>query len=359
MSPQSVQARLAALAEKTRAVIVGDFEEESPATVLWELVPRVREILRDTASLFERVSELYEPEEDLEDYESSGAFYRLVDRLVKVEMASQQIADLAFMGTFELRGTLRRFDQLEEQVSGSADESSSEAVLDEAVSLCFRGKRKILKVVTALENAAAKEAGLEPRLDFLSELNAALEIRRAYTKMRRAVLEDGEPSAEAVGTRLHRACTAMARLRGRDAYWRMRYGDRRGLRDLQRRVLEWTRVAGENGYRDGLRLWQDVSAWVQLLREINRRAELQEHDREVVDEAYAELCFSDPPWDRISEDLWHRLATLYGCDDTIDDLVERGERSAPEAWREPLERLRAKFRTRPEAVAASAGLAAS
>lgn len=340
-----MQDELVDLARRARDTDIRRLEDEDldSTSLLEVVVPQIRDALHDTMDLLGQLSNLFEPDEEPSGPDDSGAFYRLVDDLVEVEAANEQLADLAFMGAVELRGTLEPFEKIEERVETLKAEADEITCRGELLSLCFRGRRKIIKITTAMENTLAHETGIEARLDFVTELQSALKIRYAYAKMRHAVLGSSEPKdSETLRARLVTACTAIANLRGRDAYWCMRYHDRIQLRHLQERLVEWSRPSREVEPEEGLHLWQDIVAFTRLLDEVNRRAELQEHDRKVVEKVRGWLESSSSSPDRIPEDFHPDLISLYGCDEEIELLLE--ERCfRTKAWRRPLDRLRSKF----------------
>ena len=54
------------------------------------------------------------------------------------------------------------------------------------------------------------------------------------------------------------------------------------LGELQERILEWLRPEQRSDEIAGARLWSDVVAFVEMLRQVNRRQELLAHDAHLV-----------------------------------------------------------------------------
>jgi hypothetical protein len=122
---------------------------------------------------------------------------------------------------------------------------------------------------------------------------------------------------------------------GWEVYPNLRVSDRLHLRELQRRILDWLR--GPSDPAVGLRVWQDLEAFLQLLSLINRRQELIDHDHQIVIAASASVCTCTEP--SLPESTMQLLARLEGLDDDIDVLLASPERSEPARWRTTLERF--------------------
>jgi len=122
---------------------------------------------------------------------------------------------------------------------------------------------------------------------------------------------------------------------GWEVYPSLRVRDRLHLRELQRRILDWLRSANDPAM--GLRVWQDLEAFIRMLSQINRRQELIEHDTQVVAAVSASIATCSEP--ALPEATIELLARLEGLDDDLDALLASPERSSPERWRAMFERL--------------------
>lgn len=241
--------------------------------------------------------------------------------------ALQAIDDIAFVARMELR-------QRRARLAALGPDHSRIDILSE----CERALRGVRKSLSALDQAIADAWRVPRRLDYRPELETSLRVRRCYAKFRNQILGDGEPGREDVYSRLRAAGTAIAMLVGRDIYPELRIRDRLQIRELQARILTWLED-GTSDLHAGLNVFQDLAAFVGMLREINNRQELMTHDAEAV----AELCEAlerereDAP---IPDTLYPRLESLRGLDDEIDGLLDRPSPHDRSAWRPPLERLR-------------------
>ncbi|MEL7061889.1 MAG: hypothetical protein AAGN46_17820 [Acidobacteriota bacterium] len=174
------------------------------------------------------------------------------------------------------------------------------------------------RAAAALENHYCAEMGLERELSIASGTEAALAIRRGYGKFRRSI--NSSSTGDAVEARLRRGATAIARLIGSNIFLELRAHDRQILMSLQKRIRKW--FASDRQSEDGQRLVQDLVGFGMLLREINRRAELVEHDARLLPELQS-LVAQSPADAQPLEDsfLLGRLRRLAGASDSIDRLL--------------------------------------
>lgn len=189
--------------------------------------------------------------------------------------------------------------------------------------------------MTSIDVALARAGFGEAMLDFASELEVSLRVRRVCAKLRRRVLAGGDPTPDSLCARLRSAGTAIAMLVGWEVYPCLRVRDRLQLRDIQRRILDWLRH--DKDATAGLRLWQDLVSFMQMLSQVNRRQELVAHDRRVIREAYARVTESAS--EALAAETLALLAPLEGLDDEIDALIASADRDRRGAWSSPLERL--------------------
>lgn len=342
MAVNSDQGRLAelhdaivALAQRVEAIDIREVESHSPAVLAGELAPVVIDVLRDAQHV---VSEVLRTCERLSRNESTGIaseppppyvpFEHALD--VAVDRTSspsfEAIGDIGFLASLELRQRLERLERVRE--------GNHWAIVYE----CDSALRGVRKAMMALDQGLARKHGAEPRLDYASEIEIAISVRRTYAKLRARVRSVGEPQGETFYVQLRSIGTALAVVVGGRGYPDLRIRDRMQLRELQRRLIDWFR--SDRGMVSGHRLWQDLNGFVEMLAGVTRRQELKEHDVRVVDAALAvvdvEGTGSIPPETLAS------LEALHGLDDEVDALLRaRGpERGDARAWRAPLARLK-------------------
>jgi hypothetical protein len=127
---------------------------------------------------------------------------------------------------------------------------------------------------------------------------------------------------------------------GQDIFSAMRIGDRSRFRSLQERLVAWLGGADGHDSDSGLRLWQDIHSFTILLRGINLRSEIQEHDKELVATSLAELRTSLDSEQPPAPQLLRQLSHLSGRDDEIDALLSRPQGGSAEVWARILQRLK-------------------
>jgi hypothetical protein len=228
------------------------------------------------------------------------------------------VGDIAFCAQLELRQRLHRL----REVTTSRD---AVALLGE----CDSALRRLFKGLCAIESALARKVGSEPLLDFTSELERSLRVRRCYARFTRKILELPPPTPETIVARLRAVGTAIAMLVGQDVYAELRMSDRLQLRLLQRRVLAWLRGAETRDAAGGLELFSDVTTFLDMLKQVNRRQELVEHDAALAGELLGSLGPGAP---EVPQALLARLGALAGRDASIDGLLGSGQASDAAAW---------------------------
>lgn len=178
--------------------------------------------------------------------------------------------------------------------------------------------RKLGRVFTAvLESARLLEdklPDLEKRRK--NDLDCGLAVRRVYSTFRRALRRPIDTTPESVAMALRYSGFALVTLFATPEFEKARVSDRKLLRHLQRRILAWARSAQETA--SGRELLEDAFTSADLLRGINHRQELQEHDRILLRELAKEAGDLD----------LHRLLPLLGLDDKLDGFIERSERTS-------------------------------
>ncbi len=330
---------ITSLARRVLDVDVRAYESMPPERLASELQPIVSELLDAANTLVGDVLRTYETEggadPDVRDSLLPSPyvpFEQAIDAAMDAQSASslQAVGDIAFLAHLELRQRAERLERVTACKNALAIIGESDSAL-----------RRIRKALTSIDVAMARAGLAPPSLDFTSELEVSLRVRRACAKLRSRVLAGGgDPTPETLHARLRSAGTAIAMLVGWDVYPSLRVRDRLQLRDVQRRILEWLRQ--DRDAVEGMRLWQDLIGFVRMLSQVNRRQELVEHDTRVVHEARARLSALDDK--EMPADLRAMLASLEGLDEEIDALLASRDPVMPAAFRPPLDRLAAQQR---------------
>jgi hypothetical protein len=247
--------------------------------------------------------------------------------------------DVAFIAHVELRQRLVRLASL------SANDSASMVIAE-----CDSALRRVGKALCAVDHAVAAATGGQACLEYLSDLELSLRVRRAYATFRARVLARAaafpdDARTEDVHARVIATGHEIANLVGLPVYPLLRMSDRLQLRSLQNKTVAWLRLRNESAREDwttsGLRLWQDISATLLMFGQVNRRQELVSHDKSIILHVLSSLrssSSSSSPPTSFTEDLWRDAVSLEGRDAEIDALIAKGERT-PTSWQAVLERL--------------------
>lgn len=323
-----------ALAERVQAVDIRAYESMPPERLAAELQPIVAQLLSIATGLVAEILAAYEgvaeePAPKGEPIEALASpylpFEQAIDAAIGAQTgaSAQAVGDIAFLAQLELR---QRAERLERVTACK----STIAIVGE----CDSALRRIRKVLTSIDVALARAGLADKTLDFESEVEVSLRVRRACAKLRKRVLAGGDPTASTLYARLRGAGTAIAMLVGWEVYPSVRVRDRLQLRDLQRRILDWLREGRDEVA--GMRLWQDLVGFIRMLSQVNRRQELVDHDSRIVRAARGQLAAGA---EIVPSELLVSLATLEGLDDEIDALLTSEARSSAEAWRSALSRV--------------------
>lgn len=327
------QDRITSLAKRVLDIDVRAYESMPPEGLASELQPVVSELLASANGVLAEVLQTYEAEHEARSGRDGAVglaspyvpFEQAIDAAIGAQSTSSldAIGDIAFLAHLELR-------QRAERLRHVTACRSAIAIVGE----CDSALRRIKKALTSIDVALARAGLVQPSLDFASELEVSLRVRRACAKLRARVVAGGEPTPETLQVRLRGAGTAIAMLVGWEIYPSLRVRDRLQLRELQRRILDWLRQ--ERDVEDGLRLWQDLVGFVRMLSQVNRRQELVDHDARVVRAAQGGLA--SPEIAEVPAEMLGELRSLEGLDDEVDALLASAERRAS-AWAEPIARL--------------------
>jgi len=327
LSPGALADGLVEIAELAAQLEVRSFEERDLEAIREELVPAVRDLVERGLQAIDRILAAYDSpggRRSRDDEPEEGNFYVTIDRVVGDGDRSTHVADLAFMARMELRDKVSK-------LRGADKGSDPWRVL----AVCDGCIRRLRKAAAAVETAIADDAGIEARLQFVTEAHLAQVVRAYYARFRREIEGEGSPSPGTIHGRLLSAAASIAKLIGRDFYGDLRVSDRAELRSLQGRLRLWLR--GEDGHdpASGQRLWQDLHGFAVLLAQINRRSELLEHDQAIVREALAELdalAAVGGAQIEVPSGLLGRLQRLKGRNDRIDRLLAEPITCGAELW---------------------------
>lgn len=231
----------------------------------------------------------------------------LFDRIeVATDPHAPHATDIAFIARLDLRhqlGSLR---------SPAPDDMNAHW---SALSRCCSIRRRIVRALVELEKVLDPRPTTGDRLTTLipEDLEVDLASRRVYCSFFRAIegieagLQAGELSLLQV---LRRSAASIAVVVGRDVYPELRLDDRRQLRSLQDRILNWMRTPPSDEF-SARRLWIDVQSSVSLMRGIQRRSSLIAHDFEFLGAVLeAGTLPEDPQSLRLLRDICEREESL-------------------------------------------------
>ncbi len=297
-----------------------------------EDIERLSSLLGEAADLLREIESYYETEAEAETAEAEAVaddadFLRQIGASISTELASREVADLAFMGRGELR-------ELRRKLAGAVEQKQLWKIAAHADAATTRTSRCLIPI----ESAIRQYEGLPPKKRRWEDLDDSLEIRRQYVDLWRNVVRDGVPEGARLRAELGRVAEHIAELRGRPIYPFLRIEDRLEIRRLQKRILAYLQGEDSPEREDGQRLWSDLAGFFRLLMQINNRQELREHDRKVVlrsrrvlDQARGQGV--------IPRQVLSDLDCLLGRDEELDRVLLDPEEHRPEDCMAPLERL--------------------
>lgn len=244
-----------------------------------------------------------------------------------VEQKTSQLRDIAFIVRFELRSRLRRL--LETPVT-TEDWSTLEA--------CDAGLRNVIKAGSTLERALCDYLGINHELNFETELQKSLNIRRDYARLRRVVADLSKNIECDVEQRLRRGGTQIAMIIGRDHYRDLRVNDRFQIRRFQTNILSWLRGDSHFDRQKAEKIWQDFATFAELLSLINNREELVTHDRNLL--LRLKSLLSTPPKKlRLPPNWSAAFVSLRGLDDHVETLFKARKNEYLELWEPTVAKL--------------------
>lgn len=252
-----------------------------------------------------------EPKQDTSGATPIVSFERAIDTaLADLTAGREAIEEIVFMAQIELR---QRADRLK----ATQKKHGASALLIE----CDSSLRRIVKALSAVDSAIAKASSMPALLNFTSEQERSLKVRKTYARFRKNVLAKGDPDETNFHSSFRAMGTHIAKLVGWSTYPEMRIGDRLLLLDLQQRVLTWLRGDNNPTVDDNRRLWQDMRGCIEMFALINRRQELIEHDRAALSRLSEKIPANVATIAELDADTCSQIASLEGLDDELDSLI--------------------------------------
>ncbi|MEM7516769.1 MAG: hypothetical protein AAF368_07575 [Planctomycetota bacterium] len=299
-----------------------------------EAVQRVQDLIERTLLFLREVTEIYDEEShdpELEAETGEDDFLREIGAAISSELAAREVSSLAFATRTQLK-------ENRDALVTAIEHRNIWVVASHADT----GLRRVCKGLITVEAAAREYENLEPLERMWSDIKDSLETRRLYGQFRRALHRQGEPAdASEVADHLRKAAHRITILRDRKIYPFLRVYDRVPIRRLQKRIVAWIEGPGDDAAKEteGRHLLSDLNSFAELLKQINSREDLREHDRRTAMRLYRVFFSSKNPPTELGPGHVGDLELLLGRDDELDHIVLDPLRHGVEPLREPLERL--------------------
>lgn len=293
-----------------------------------DIVPKVTRLLRRGVELLSLVESIYDGSQaDIpkNDEDEDTLFH--IGRLISAELASRDLADVAFLARNELRNAL---EKLERTATVKRTDSLALATQSEAGLRCLR------KALVSMESAIfefEEQAAPDRQWD---DVEVSLQIRKLYWNLRNETEEDTDDD-EDIESRLRRVLYRIMAFRELSVYPFLRVDDRVNIRDLLKRILDWLN-SDDRDSTEARQLWADLSGFSALSIQVSRRQELQAYDLSVLRKISEELWDDPEPAPELTRLQLSELEQLLGLDDELDDLICSRIRY-PDAWKAPIERV--------------------
>jgi hypothetical protein len=240
------------------------------------------------------------------------SFERVMDEAVQsiapASASALSVDDVAFLVQMEL-------GQREERLRRATAASEPLTVIGE----CDSALRRIRKGLGAVDATIAALEGTSPSIEFASELEESLKVRRAYGRVRAYFAARAEPTGAQLELNLRCAMARIGALVDGEVASLLRVGDRLQLLVLQERVSSWLSSRHTPDHSAAGLLWQDLLTFVGMLALINRRQELIEHDRKTLG------ALLDSRGSLMANERVQLLRSLEGLDPILDDALQSGE----------------------------------
>lgn len=305
----AVSQTLLALFSDTEQIGIRRFEEAGSVELVANLTPSVLRLLERACDVLGILLSRYESQDDDAQSEIFSE-QEVVPLRATPRPPSAAIGDLAFVAIAELRQHQHRLQ---------AHHGTQEA--KDIISDCGSALRAIRKSLYAIEPLLC-EVEQTPRT-LPPRLHTSLLVRRQYHKLWSFAAAAGDVEPATARAALRGADTRIAMLTGNSVYHQLREDDRFRIRELQSRILEWLRDGDDELV--ATRLWQDFALFVEMLRQVNLREELIEHDRKLLRTSAAAL---QTLGEHVVSEVCDSLSALRGLDDGLDAMLARGPDAA-------------------------------
>jgi hypothetical protein len=293
------------------------------------LMPQVTGLIEQTAEFLDEVQDLYD--EDLGSVDEQLEKIASLDTIgaqISTAIAAQEIRDLAFVSSVQIRGCQPRL----EAAARSNNLVNMVASCDDAVS-------RLRKALIPIEVGISEYEGASPPQREWTDMSLLIQARRLYGELRRELQALGDPEDYELEPRFVGLHERLADLRASEIYIHLRISDRVQIRALQKRISLWLREENRD-LRKGQIIWTELMTFVNLLAQISHRQELHEYDRKVISSVFSALYADASRPKTIPAEVLEELQTLEGLDDELDSLILQGSNRSPADWQAPLTRLR-------------------
>lgn len=305
LSPQHFQTKLANLISESRAFAVAD-DLDSISVLLSDWLPSIRQLFTEAMAI------LADLEGIVERATGGGADVRQswskATGTLILPRAFEELADLCFIAAVECRACLKELDVL-----SSASEPFTLLVVME------RSQSRLSASLCAVETRLARMSGHDSKTRHVDLGRKSLRARALIARFRRRITSVARQAGSDMEKRVRSIGNSFAWLLGHDHFSNLRASDRLTAKTLHRRTLEWLR-SSESTDDDGRRLGHDVTAFIELLRLINRRPEIVQHDLRNVLEILSVLADSDPHGP-LPCSVVEPLNSILGRDESLDEML--------------------------------------
>ena len=309
--PHHFQSELASLISESRAFAVAE-DLDSISILLSDWLPSLRRLLDEASALLEGL-------EGLAGQAASGGlgirqnWSRSTGTMI-APRAFEELSDLCFIALAECRASRRQLEPLT-----PASEPFTLLVVME------RAQSRLSSSLCAVEARLALITGHESQTRYVDLGRKPLRARSLIARFRRRIASVAQLAGDDMERRMRSVGNGFAWLFGHDSFSSLRASDRLTARMLQERTLDWLRSRGSRD--EGRRLWDDVQAFVELLRLINRRPEVVQHDFKIVLEVAGALADSDPHGP-LPAAIVEPLNSILGRDEVLAEMLGQGVDSA-------------------------------
>jgi hypothetical protein len=305
--PRSSAQLLAALGDASSRLGMLEAYERDSAEGIAALTAEVTLLARSVLQTLDALEKSDEPaDEGFADEPETWVGFR-----PPVAAEPARIQDVCFVASFELGRVLQTLER--------EAEDEPRAIAAET------GLRKLHRILGAVLGSAERLSGsalpaTEPlRRRARAELDSSLAVRRLYVAFRRSLRRPRDNTREGVLEALRYAAGGLATIAASPHYAAVRLSDRALLRRQRERLLDWAHAGKPT--QAGVQLLEDIFTCADLLRDINRRQELREHDRSLMRELVGDTT-------RAREEWLVKLERLAGLDDTLDALTAELQKSS-------------------------------